>query len=165
MSGEFTIRPYRPSDEQRVWVVHERAFRESPMEFVEDAPGDDIIDVAEQCLDGDGRFFVGIVGGDIVATGGYQQRASDTAEIRRMRVHPAHQGQGFGEQLLEEIERRVYEAGNRSIVLHTNERLRAARTMYRKHGYEETHRETLAGLGDELIYYRKQLPTDGDPTQ
>lgn len=158
MGRNLTVRRYRPSDAEQVWTVHELAFRASPLEFVENAPPDeDITEISERYLDADGEFLVGLADDEIVAIGGFQPREDYTAEIRRMRVHPDHQRQGYGERLLKELEKRAQEQGLNRTVLDTNEHLTAAQGLYENHGYEETHREAHPATGDELIYYRKEL--------
>lgn len=155
MSDEFRVRQYEPADRQQVWAVHERALRASPIAFVEDAPADrDLTAIEEQYLD-QGTFLVGLVGDDIVAIGGFQ-RAGETAEIRRLRVDPDWQGQGYGSRLLSALERRAQERGVDRLVLETNAQLRAARRLYESTGYKETGRETRES-GDVVVAYRKPL--------
>lgn len=158
MGDDFAVRRYEPSDAERVWAVHELALRASPLEFVEDAPPDeDIAAVSERYLDAGVEFLVGLAADEIVAIGGFQLREDDTAEIRRMRVHPDQQRRGYGERLLEELEERARQRGVARIVLETNERLTAARNLYEKRDYEETRRETHPVTGDDCIYYGKDL--------
>lgn len=158
MSQDLTIRQYKPSDAERVWAIHELALRASPLEFVEDAPADeDLTKISEQYLSEGGEFLVGLVDGEIVAIGGFQPRDSETAEIRRMRVHPEYRREGFGERLLGMLEDCAKELGFNQVVLDTNEHLGAAQSLYQKHGYEETHREIHQVTGDEFVYYQKDL--------
>jgi len=162
----LTLRRYEESDSEQVWTVHERALRASPLEFIEDAPDDDLADITGHYLDSGGEFLVGLADGDIVATGGFQPEEDgetdeyDTAEILRMRVHPDYQRRGYGEQVLEELERRAGERGFDTLVLYTNEKLTAARNLYEKHDYEETYRETIQ-TDDTFIHYRKRLDSRG----
>lgn len=74
MSNRLTIRQYDPSDADRVWVVHERALRASPLGFVEDAPVDeDLTEISERYLADGGEFLVGLVEREIVSIGGFQK--------------------------------------------------------------------------------------------
>lgn len=152
----LTLRRYEESDSEQIRTVHERAIRASPIEFIEDAPDEDLADITGHYFDSGGEFLVGLLDNEVVAIGGFQPEDANTVEIVRMRVHPDHQGLGFGDRLLEALERRARERTYTSAVLYTNERLRAARALYEKHGYEETRRETIQ-TGDTFIYYRKQL--------
>lgn len=158
---EFAVRRYRPADAERVWGVHEAALRASPLPFVEDAPADeDVANVAESYLDGDGDFLVGEFGGVVVATGGYRQVDARTAELRRLRVHPDYQRRGFGERLLSALETRVARRGFDAVVLESHEALAAARRLYESRGHERVDAGTDAT--DETFVYRRAL-ADRDP--
>jgi ribosomal protein S18 acetylase RimI-like enzyme len=162
MGEEFDIRRYEPPDAERVWTVHELALESHGWEFLEEAPSDEDISenflgIGPNYLDAGGEFLVGCRDNTIIAIGGFQPKDDSTVEIRRMAVHPAHQRQGYGERLLVELEDRAEKREFTRLVLETFERLTAARALYEKHGYEETHREPHAETGDARIYYRKQL--------
>jgi ribosomal protein S18 acetylase RimI-like enzyme len=181
MPDELTIRRYEPADAEVVWEIHERALRASPITFVENVPGDDDLRaISDEYLDAGGEFLVGVTDGEVVAIGGYQPTedggadgeatAVDTddgaddeaenkeaAEIRRMRVHPDHQRRGYGEELLTRLETLADERGFDRIVLETNENLRAARTLYETHGYEQYEAESHPVTGEDIVRYRKEL--------
>lgn len=157
MSDNLTIRRYRRDDAERVWTVHELALRASPLEYVENAPDDDLENVTEEYLDSGGEFLVGILSGEIVGIGGYQPLENGEAELRRMRVHPDYQRNGFGEAILEELESRAETRGIDRFVLYTNEQLNAAIEMYQKHGYDITSRESHPETGDEFLHLEKRL--------
>ena len=158
MEGDLTVRRYKPPDAEHVWTIHELALRASPLKFVENAAADeDLTEISERYLDVGGEFLVGLIDDEIIAIGGFQPREDDTAEIRRMRIHPDYQGQGYGERLLVDLEERARERGFNRLVLETNEYLTAAQKLYAKHSYEETHRETNTVTGDEFIYYQKEI--------
>lgn len=56
----LTLRRYEPADADRVWAVHERALRASPLPFVEDAPADeDLTEITDRYLEAGGEFLVG----------------------------------------------------------------------------------------------------------
>ena len=157
MSSELAVRRYEPADRERVWEVHERALRASPLEFVENAPADeDLTSVSETYLESDGEFLVGCVEDEIVAVGGYQPRGDETVEIRRMRVHPDYRRRGYGTELLRALENRARASGFDRFVLETHERLTAAQRLYERCGYEELEREPHPVTGDEFIRYEKE---------
>jgi len=141
-----------------VWRVHERAIRASPIPFLEGAPGDDPLrDVSGHYLEDGGEFLVGVLGDELVATGGYQPANDRTVEIRHVRVHPDHNRRGYGRQVLAELEARTVEAGREWAVLVTTERLTAARRFYGNCGYETTGRERNEETGHAFVHYRKTL--------
>ena len=157
--ASFSVREYDPSDAEAVWDVHERAFRASPVAFVEDAPADeDLRAVAEHYLNPDGAaFLVGTVDGDVVATGGYRRADDGAVEIRRMRVDPDHQGNGYARRLLDRLEARAAAEGFERAVLETHEDLTAARALYESAGYAQTGRRSHP-VGDATLYrYAKPL--------
>lgn len=158
MGADLTVRRYEPADRERIWAVHERALRASPLEFVENAPADeDLAAISEEYLASGGEFLVGCVDGDVVAIGGFQLRGDETAELRRLRVHSDYQRRGFGRRLLEALEERARSRGLERLVLETNERLAAARRLYEAEGYEETRREPHPVTGDDVVRYEKEL--------
>jgi GNAT superfamily N-acetyltransferase len=159
MGRELAIRRYEPADADRVWTVHERALRASPLTFVEDAAADeDIAAISERYLDAGGEFLVRLVDGEIVATGGFRPRGEATVEIRRMRVDPDHQRRGYGARILEALEARAQARGFERAVPETNERLAAARELYEGRGYEEAGGETDASSdGETFVRYQKKL--------
>jgi len=157
VSDALSLRQYEPADAARVWTVHEAALRASPLPFVEDAPADeDIKQIAAAYLDDGGEFLVGEADGEIVATGGFQPRDSATVEMLRMRVHPDHQGQGYGAAVLAELETRAREQGASRAVLSTNALLTAAQRLYERRGYEQTGSERTEA-GDVTLHYEKRF--------
>lgn len=154
---EFAIRQYRPEDADRVRRVHEAAFRAAPIEFIEDAPDEEHLrNIAATYLDGSGEFLVG-ESSAIVAIGGFKPVDGETVEIKRMRVHPDHQRNGYGRALLEALETRARERGYTAAVLETHVALEAAIGFYEANGYQETRREPHPVAGDTFIRYRKEL--------
>ena len=157
---DLTLRRYRPADADRVWAVHEAALRASPLEFVEDAPADaDLREIEATYLDAGGEFLVGVVVGRVVAVGGFRPADGDddAVEIRRMRVHPDHQREGYGGRVLSALETRARDRGFDAAVLETNERLAAAQRLYERRGYEVVGRDTRPVTGDEFVSFRKEL--------
>lgn len=165
--------PNRPADADEVWRVHEEALRASAIEFVPDAPADeDLREIADRYLDSGGEFLVRTVAGEVVAVGGFvpvegevadddndadRANSEEAAELRRIRVHPDHQRNGYGEEVVAELERRAVEREFDLLVLETNEHLTAARRLYEERGYEQVGSETNPVTGDEIVRYRKPL--------
>lgn len=158
MTPELAIRRFEPWDADRVWVVHERAMRASPLPFVEDAPADaPLSDITREYLDAGGEFLVGLVGDEVVAIGGFQFETDDVGEIRHMRVDPAYQRRGYGSHLLAALEARARSAGAVRATLYTNEQLTAARQLYESNGYEQTGRDHHEPTGFVFLRYAKDL--------
>ncbi|WP_435365141.1 GNAT family N-acetyltransferase [Haloarchaeobius sp. DYHT-AS-18] len=169
MSPEFTIRRYRPADHERVLALHEEAMRQVDS-FVEGAPDTDLEAIESTYIDAGGEFLVGEVGERIVAMGailpteGYLTEFIDdlpdtAATVKRMRVDPAHQRQGYGGQILTALERRARDLGFTELLLDTSPKQEGAQRLYESHGFEQVRREE-AQLAEEefvLLCYRKSL--------
>jgi ribosomal protein S18 acetylase RimI-like enzyme len=76
-------------------------------------------------------------------------------EIRRMRVDPDHQRNGYGRAPVAGLEDRAREEGFDAAELETTVRQRAARSLYESAGYEEVGRRTVHGM--ERVVYRREL--------
>jgi len=172
------LRRYRPSDGEQVRELDRVAMAETP-EWVPDEPDADLLDVRGHYLDAGGEFLVGEVderadatgtnGSDIVATGAYEpldgwmaeqfDATAGTAELSRIRVEPAMQGQGFATQLVEELERRARRAGYRAFVLNTGIDNEQARGFYESLGYAQVREATVEvdDVRKELALYWSRL--------
>ena len=165
------LRRYEPRDADAVWALHQRALRDIGAYDEEYAHLDaDLRAVPEAYLDAGGEFLVGeaTTGSDgsasdgVVAMGGLQpatavdhHEADDAGVVRRMRVDPDHQRQGYGSRLLAELEARAADLGFDRLVLDTTPRQTAAMALYESFGYEETHRETTPA--GEMVFYEKLI--------
>ena len=78
------------------------------------------------------------------------------AHIRMLGVDPAARARGVARALMAASEARARDAGKTFITLHTTQRMRAARAMYERLGYERTEDRVFPD-GFVLLGYRKQL--------
>jgi ribosomal protein S18 acetylase RimI-like enzyme len=83
--------------------------------------------------------------------------SSKRAEIKRMRVSPAHQRNGFGQAILSALERRAVELGYAALHLDTTVQQKAAQGLYVKNGYREAGR-SRTGRFESVFYERSDLP-------
>jgi DNA-binding MarR family transcriptional regulator/GNAT superfamily N-acetyltransferase len=74
----------------------------------------------------------------VVGCGGIQPHDDDTAEVKRMWIHPDWRGAGLGRRLLVELEQRCVALGYTTVVLDTNATLTEAIAMYEAAGYRPT---------------------------
>lgn len=110
-----------------------------------------------------GRFLVGFVGNEPVATGGFRRHTDGVAEIKRMFVSHDHRGGGHARRLLAELEAQAAEAGYRRVVLETGTRQPEAMALYSSSGYSRT--EPFGRYADDDLsrYFTKDLdPPSGD---
>lgn len=169
MGSSLSIRRYQQSDLNRVLELHEEAMREVGA-FVEGAPDTDLHDVEGTYLDTNGEFLVGEIGGEVVAIGAFRPAtgyitefldgiSENSAEIKRMRVAPERQGNGYGTQIFIELEERAQERGYAELVLDTGPTQEAAKRLYEANGFEEQSRELMKVVDQTfvLIFYRKNI--------
>ncbi|QSG01396.1 GNAT family N-acetyltransferase [Natranaeroarchaeum sulfidigenes] len=178
MSG-LRCRPFDQRDAKAVQRVDELALAETETD-PDDIPGSgDLADVAASYLDRGGEFLVGVLpeplevedsaaitthDGSVVAIGGYlpgeagyedERTVPGAAELHRMRVHPAVQGQGYGRDLLAALESRITAADFDPILATTARRQRKAIAFYPSAGYEQVDESTLGEY--ELVHFEKRL--------
>ncbi len=177
--NELTCRPFQSADADAVRRVDERALAATETD-PEDIPGSgDLADVAASYLDRGGEFLVGVLperpdiddasaitthDGYVVAIGGYlpseagyedERTVAGAAELHRMRVHPAVQGEGYGRDILAALESRITAAGFDPILATTARRQRKAIAFYPSAGYEQVDESTLGEY--ELVHFEKRL--------
>lgn len=165
---DLDLRRYEPADSERVLELHEAALRATG-EYVEDVPEAveaDLHDVEGAYLRSGGEFLVGEVGGAVVAMGGFRPvedswirdlEGERAAELKRMRVDPAHQRRGYGERVLTALEERARQRGFQRMVLDTAPELTAARRLYEKRGYRQTGRREFRGGEVAVVLYERDL--------
>lgn len=117
---------------------------------------DDLRSVRETYLADGGEFLVGAVDGEVVAIGAIRRRSEEIGEIKRMRVDPRCQRQGFGRALLRALEARAGELGYRVLRLDTAARMIPAQGLYRSSGYRESGRGPYP-TGQEAVFFEKRL--------
>ena len=104
-----------------------------------------------------GRFLVGFIGNEPVATGGFRRHADDVAEIKRMYVAHDHRGGGHARRLLAELEAQAAEAGYRRVVLETGLRQPEAMALYSSSGYVPTEPFGIYAAEELSNFFTKDL--------
>ena len=151
----LTLRRYRPHDQAAVWHLHVSALEVTGAYVGGDSLDKDLEEIEAVYLERKGEFLVGLHGQTLVAMGALREVTGDTAEIKRMRVHPEYQRRGYGTQVLTRLERTAKRLGYKKLVLDTSTAQVAAASLYRSAGYTETGRERSAGF--EFIYLERLL--------
>jgi ribosomal protein S18 acetylase RimI-like enzyme len=77
-----------------------------------------------------------------VGTAALLKLGDETYEIAKMAVTPSSQGKQVGRRLTDALIERARRQGARKVVLHTDDRLRAAVGLYRKLGFKAAPGET-----------------------
>jgi GNAT superfamily N-acetyltransferase len=153
---QLQLRTFQPADRAGVWSLHNEALEGTGAHAGNGPWDDDVRDPEGAYLSRGGEFLVGLLGSELVAMGALRPTSDHSAEIRRMRVVPQHQRQGFGTRIIVALERRAVELGFQHLHLDTTVQQRAAQELYLKHGYSEVRRGALGSF--DLIFYGKKLP-------
>ena len=149
------IRRYLASDYDEVWSLHIVALQQVGA-YLGSGPWDnDLLNIEQVYLNNGGEFLIGSIDGRMVAMGALKKTSTERAEIKRMRVHLDFQGRGYGQIILDELERRAKMAGYTTLHLDTSVVQAAAQKLYLKNGYKETGREIRKGL--ECILFEKSI--------
>ncbi len=149
------IRRYQAGDYDEVWDLHILGLQRVGA-YLGDGPWDnDLRHIEDAYLQNRGDFLIGTIDGRIVAMGAFRRTSDERAEIKRMRVYPDFQGQGYGQIILDELERRAKTAGYTILHLDTSVVQIAAQKLYLKNGYRETGREIRGVL--ECILFEKSI--------
>ena len=102
-----------------------------------------------------GEFLIGLLDGVVIAMGGFQRLSDQSAELRRMRIRRDLQDQGYGSQLLKELERLAFQSGIHILSFETAKARPLTLEFYRKHGYQETGGGFYGEV--ETIHFQKVL--------
>lgn len=163
----MTIREFKPSDQAGVTRLQEEFMLEFFPEFSSDPRqyewNADIYDIDEYYLKHCGKFWVAEDAGEIVGVGGFRLVSPTIAEIKRVRIQAHHRGKGLGKAIISIIEEYCRAQHITKILVDTDERLAAAKSMYVKLGYTVCRTETVAE-GDETYvnYYFEKVLHSGD---
>ena len=134
------IRRYKSSDNEEVWELHTMAL-EGAGAFADGGEWDeDLNNIEKVYLLNNGEFIVGTLNGRIVAMGAFRKVSKDKAMIKRMRVHPDYQRCGYGQIILDELEKRAKDLHYKMLELDTTIKQKAAQNFFLKNGYEEVGR-------------------------
>lgn len=149
------IRRYVAADHDAVWELHNSALLHADAHGGSGPWEDDLHRVEEEYIATGGEFYVGTVGGRIVAMGGLQRLSDDRAELRRMRVHPDLQRRGLGARMLSALEQRATELGFRTLTLDTTVQQVPAIRLYTRSGYREIGRSTKGRFS--ILEFEKKI--------
>lgn len=84
-----------------------------------------------------GAIFLAIENGDMVGCVAVRPVTQQQAELKRLYLRPAYQGQGIGKQLFNKAMSRAKSIGYQSIVLDTLPTMQSAISLYQAYGFRE----------------------------
>lgn len=150
---QIAFRQYQPSDHDAVVsafaaCTHQLGFTLGPW-------NDDMHQILWIYLEPGGEFIVGEYDGKVVSFAGLRRVSADTAEIRRVGVHPNVQRRGFARAMIRDIEKRATMVGFSNLYLDTSITQFAAQRLYRACGCRENGHVKKNGI--ECIVYNKEL--------
>ena len=116
---------------------------------------DDFANIEGVYLQNGGEYLVGLCEGSIVAMGALRKVTADTAEVKRMRVHPDYWRRGYGQAIFDRLQARAIELGYNKLVLDTLEPQEAAQQLYTKNGFRECGRKRVGPF--ECLLFEKDL--------
>ncbi|QHW35151.1 GNAT family N-acetyltransferase [Paenibacillus rhizovicinus] len=149
------IRRYSTADHDDIWRLHLLVIAAAGVEPTHQHYHD-IFHIEEQYLSSGGDFLVGTAqSGMVVAMGGLKKLDFDTAEIKRLRVHPDYQQRGYGQRILSRLEDRAAELGFNHIYLDALTNQLGAKKLFTNNGY--AHRGASVIDGFWVNAYEKTL--------
>ncbi|CAN5871486.1 GNAT family N-acetyltransferase [soil metagenome] len=104
-----------------------------------------------------GAFLIVADDREPVGCGGLRRHDDDAAEIKRMFVHAAHRGRGYGRRLLYGLEQRARELGYRRLVRETGTAQPEALALYRRAGYTPITPYSIHRCAPESRCFAKDL--------
>lgn len=149
------LRRYRAADHDQVWDLHNLALNAVGAHAGNGPWDDDLHHIEEIYLASGGEFVVAELQSRIIGMGALRRRDADTADVKRMRVHPDLQRKGVGQAILTQLEGRARELRYRRLGVDTTVAQTGARRFYEKNGYVECGRTRYEGF--RVILYEKEL--------
>jgi GNAT superfamily N-acetyltransferase len=139
---EVTIREFIPGDEaafrrlNEEWIVRH---------FVMESKDEDALDHPRRnILDGGGRIFFAVRGGEAVGCCALLAARRGEYEVAKMAVTESARGLGIGRLLLERVIAEARQAGAARVFLETNHRLTPAIRLYESVGFRHLPPERMA---------------------
>lgn len=151
---KLVIRQYQASDKEEVFSLHVRVLKNEGAYLYAGIWEKDFEDIEGIYINNRGEFLVGTINNQIIAMGGLRKKTEDMVELRRMRVDPMFQRIGFGQMILDALEKKAWELGYKVIQLNTSARQVSAQRFYEKNGYMEIKREKEGWIVDNIIYQK-----------
>ncbi len=151
----INVRRYSTADHDHVWRIHLLVISEAGVEPTH-KHYHDIFHIEEQYIQDGGEFLVGTdYKGNILAMGGLKRIDDQKAEIKRLRVHPDYQKQGYGQLLLDKLEKRAADLGYNQIYLDALHNQYGAHKLFTNNGYAE--KGPTVNDGFNVIVFEKSL--------
>ncbi len=96
-------------------------------------------------------------GGHIVGTLFRMHRENNAAQLRYFLIEPRYRGIGLGKKLMDLFMESLHQSGYRSAYLWTTHELKAAASLYKRHGFELTEEKISTTFGKPVTEQRYDL--------
>ncbi len=117
---------------------------------------DELNNPAHKYTASEGELLVAIDNDKVLGMVAYHRHSDVRCEMKRLYVRPNARGMHLGNALVTEILAHAKNAGYKEMVLDTIVPLKAAISLYKKHGFEECEAYYHNPM-DDVIYMQKQL--------
>ena len=94
-----------------------------------------------EIIDKGGNLFFGKRNGVVIGTYAILTPVNGCVEIGKMAITAAHQGNGYGQQLLQHAISTAMALGHKEMLLYSNRKLEISIYLYRKFGFKEVPNE------------------------
>jgi GNAT superfamily N-acetyltransferase len=156
MAMNWTIRHYTERDRDAVLNLNRVTLEAAGITADSEALiPPDLDDVTGVYVEPGGVFLLAEQGTRLLGMGALLITGSNTAEVKRMRVHPDAQRQGIGRALLDALEVRARAQGITTLSLGTITTLLASQRLYEEAGYLPIGYKTEGPY--EYLRYEKKL--------
>lgn len=115
----------------------------------------DLDDLQAHYFDNAGMFLVALEDGQVIGSGAIRKLDRETAELKRMWLLEAYQGQGIGYRLISELFAFARSRGYRRVRLQTSPEQVRALAFYRKLGFRK-----IPCYNDDITEVSMELPLD-----
>ena len=94
-----------------------------------------------EIIDKGGNIFFGKRNGVVIGTYAILAPVNGCVELGKMAITAAHQGNGYGQQLLQHAISTAMALGHKEMLLYSNRKLENSIYLYRKFGFKEVPNE------------------------
>lgn len=129
------IRRYQPADQAAVYELIARVLGEFGFSFAVGGIERDLQDISARYGNDQAGFWVAEADGVIIGTVAIRPKEPQTAELKRLYVHPARRGSGLGQSLYGHAETFARGAGYQRIWLESSRRFAKAHRLYERNGF------------------------------
>jgi len=157
------IREFINTDQPQIINLQEEFMSELFPEFADDPRkyewNADVYSIQEHYIQKGGKAYVFETASRIVGFGCFRLVNSNTAEIKRVRIHCQHRGRGIGRTIVKKLESYCSTSGISKMLVDTDDRFEAAKSMYLRSGYVlyRTQTDLIDGREYKDNYYEKLL--------